>query len=262
MSTFRVRLTNGDIRTGGGNLDTFSQQQTSITGATNASPIVITTSVAHGLQSGRRLTVENISGNTAANGDWIITVLSTTTFGLNGSSGNGVYTSSGDWKTDSVQRTMYAPGPRKINRKLRDGDTFIDCNYWKRFAYPTLPYGSAFIEVVSDDGSSYIDGEDNSFPLVTDFTIAALSLYASNTIDYLTTYGAPANFAQITVAGHSVQCRINGSNSAVFTIAAGTTQVFNKNDIVLNKLEFQNNTSGASGATVEIVASVSSLCQS
>jgi hypothetical protein len=34
----------------------------------------------------------------------------------------------------SVQRTVYVTGPNKIYRKLADGDTFTDCNYWKKFA--------------------------------------------------------------------------------------------------------------------------------
>lgn len=67
----------------------------SITGATNASPIVITTSANNGLVTGDQVTVQNALGNTAANGTRTITVLSPTTFQLNGSTGNGVYTGSG-----------------------------------------------------------------------------------------------------------------------------------------------------------------------
>lgn len=66
-----------------------------VTNATNASPIVITTSAAHNLQSGQRLQMSGIGGNTAANGTFFITVLSSTTFSLNGSNGNGAYTSGG-----------------------------------------------------------------------------------------------------------------------------------------------------------------------
>jgi hypothetical protein len=31
----------------------------------------------------------------------------------------------------SYQRTIYVMGPNKVNRKLKDGDTFTDSNYWK-----------------------------------------------------------------------------------------------------------------------------------
>ena len=72
-----------------------------VTGATKASPIVITTSAAHGLATGAIATIAGVKGNTAANGTWAITVLSATTFSLNGSTGNANYTSNGTWASCS-----------------------------------------------------------------------------------------------------------------------------------------------------------------
>lgn len=69
----------------------------SVTGATNASPIVITSS-GHGLSTGDQVTITSVGGNTASNGQWVITVLSSSTFSLTGSTGNGSYTSGGTWK--------------------------------------------------------------------------------------------------------------------------------------------------------------------
>jgi len=66
-----------------------------VSGATNASPIVITTSAAHGLLTGAVVTVASVGGNTGANGTFVITKLSNTTFSLNGSTGSGAYTSGG-----------------------------------------------------------------------------------------------------------------------------------------------------------------------
>lgn len=66
-----------------------------ITGATNATPIVITTDGAHGMVTGSVVTVAGVGGTTAANGTFRILVLSGTTFSLVGSVGNGVYTSGG-----------------------------------------------------------------------------------------------------------------------------------------------------------------------
>jgi hypothetical protein len=65
-----------------------------ITGATNASPIQITVAN-HGLDSGETVVVASVGGNTAANGTWVITVTGANTFTLNGSTGNGAYTSGG-----------------------------------------------------------------------------------------------------------------------------------------------------------------------
>ena len=67
----------------------------SIIGATNASPIVITTSSSHGLTTGEQVTIQNVAGNTAANGVWIVTNLTANTFQLVSSSGNGAYTGGG-----------------------------------------------------------------------------------------------------------------------------------------------------------------------
>lgn len=65
-----------------------------ITGATNASPIVITIAV-HGLVDGDHVTIADVLGNTAANGTWAIANSTVNTFELVGSTGNASYTSGG-----------------------------------------------------------------------------------------------------------------------------------------------------------------------
>lgn len=67
----------------------------SVTGATNATPIVITTNSAHGYITGDSVTISGVGGNTAANGTKVITKISDTSFSLNGSVGNAAYTSGG-----------------------------------------------------------------------------------------------------------------------------------------------------------------------
>lgn len=62
-----------------------------ITAATNATPIVCTTAT-HSYTTGDRVVVRDGLVNTGMNGSWFITVLSGTTFSLNGSVGNGTYT--------------------------------------------------------------------------------------------------------------------------------------------------------------------------
>jgi hypothetical protein len=63
-----------------------------ITNATNASPIAITTNVAHGYTTGQQVKQLYVEGNTAANGTFTITVVDPTTYTLNGSAGNGAFT--------------------------------------------------------------------------------------------------------------------------------------------------------------------------
>lgn len=65
-----------------------------VTGASNATPIVITTA-ANTLVDGQVVTVADVGGNTAANGTWVINQLTTTTFELVGSIGNSAWTSGG-----------------------------------------------------------------------------------------------------------------------------------------------------------------------
>lgn len=68
----------------------------SITGATNATPIAIT-STDHGLSTGDRVLVSSVGGNTNANGAWHVTVADDDTFSLDGSAGNAAYTSGGQF---------------------------------------------------------------------------------------------------------------------------------------------------------------------
>ena len=66
-----------------------------VTGASDAAPIEITTATPHGYQEGQQVSVAGVLGNTAANGTFTITVTGPTSFTLNGSAGNGAWTSGG-----------------------------------------------------------------------------------------------------------------------------------------------------------------------
>lgn len=66
-----------------------------ITGASFATPIVITTALPHGLTTGELVRVTGVNGNAGANGDWYVTVLTGTTFALDDSIGSGAWTSGG-----------------------------------------------------------------------------------------------------------------------------------------------------------------------
>src|SRR6202034_3839924 len=72
-----------------------------ITGASDASPIVIT-SANDGLVTGDVVTITGVTGNTAANGTWTITVIDANDFSLNGSTGNGTYATGGTWTSFST----------------------------------------------------------------------------------------------------------------------------------------------------------------
>jgi len=65
-----------------------------ITGATNATPIVLT-AVGHGYSTANRVKVVDVGGNTNADGQWTIEKVGADTFKLLGSAGAAEYTSGG-----------------------------------------------------------------------------------------------------------------------------------------------------------------------
>lgn len=78
--------------------------QGTIRAATNAGPIVIT-SPNHGLTAGQRIRVNNVNGNTAANGLQKVTIIDADTFSLDGTTGNGTYDTTsgfGSWTSNVI----------------------------------------------------------------------------------------------------------------------------------------------------------------
>jgi hypothetical protein len=178
------------------------------------------------------------------------------------STGQGLMDEAGQAHGSSYQRTVYVMGPGKVNRKLKDGDTFTDVNYWKRFAYPQVPLADAFIEVVTDDGAPYTDvSTENVAPLVYNLTLTGGTTYAANVADILADTGSYATFAQITP---TVACKmkINGNASAIIALAANVTQIFNPGDLTISRLEFDNSASGASSGSVAILVTTRLVPQS
>lgn len=82
------------------NVSTAATMVKAITGATNATPIVIT-ATSHGFANGDIVVIYNVGGNTAANGTWVVAGQTTNTFQLTtvkdalNSTGNAAYTSGG-----------------------------------------------------------------------------------------------------------------------------------------------------------------------
>jgi hypothetical protein len=72
------------------------QPNVEITAASDAAPIAVTTSAAHGLVTGDIVQVSGVTGNLAANGQWVVTKVDSTHFSLNNSIGSGAYSSGGN----------------------------------------------------------------------------------------------------------------------------------------------------------------------
>lgn len=154
------------------------------------------------------------------------------------------------------QRTAYIMGPNRVNRKLKDGEVFTDCNYWKRFAYPNVPLEESFIEVLEDDGTIYSDlVRDNTYPRVYNISAAAGSSFEENKAEIAQDSGSFALFAQIVnQSSDPVRVRLNGLDSAVIDLPGGATQTFAVGDLTIGLLEVENQSQNA--ANVQIVVSI------
>lgn len=162
------------------------------------------------------------------------------------------------------QRTAYIMGPNRINRKLKDGEVFVDSNYWKRFTYPNVPLEEAFIEIIEDDGTIWSDKiENNTYPKVYDINALAGSSFATNKADIAGEVGSYALFAQITNKSteQSVKVRLNRLNTAIIDIPAGATQTFNPGELAIGILEVDNS-EGSVDVPVQIVVSISTAATS
>lgn len=91
-----------------------------ITAASNASPIQIT-AVGHGYNTGDKINISGVQGNTAANGTWIITRLTADTFTLNGSTGNGAYTSGGTCTLSNIKWSNNNGGKAPTSYSIASG---------------------------------------------------------------------------------------------------------------------------------------------
>lgn len=97
----------GSVMTSG--TGTFAYQDTgTVTGTANSGGEVSITSAAHGLQTGDRVKVANVGGTTEANGTWTVTVLTSSTFKLDGSTYSSAWTSGGDWHVLGLYYAQHA----------------------------------------------------------------------------------------------------------------------------------------------------------
>lgn len=169
-----------------------------------------------------------------------------------------VYGQLGSAFTTSKQRQIYVAGPNRTYRLLKDGDQFTDCNYWKRFAHPQVSHEAAFIQVVTDDGSTYSDiPSENTF--VKGGTVTLTTALSGNAIDFVTTYGGPARFLQIqNLDGtKAVTGELNGDVNVTFFLNPGESQIFNNGDLSITLLRLKTSSGTSSASWMASIRSVS-----
>jgi ubiquitin-activating enzyme E1-like protein len=131
-----------------------------VANATNTAPIVIT-SQNHGLFEGQTVTITGVLGNTAANVTTTITYIDPNTFSLDGTTGNGNYTTGGTWTSTAAFPPWAAYGIFVLNN----------------IPYEVAAYISPTVITLTDAsnpgvdvgaGASYMLYQD-SYPLPSDF---------------------------------------------------------------------------------------------
>lgn len=121
---FKVLGQNGLVTNGSGSA--ASAEAGVITGASNATPIVIT-SAAHPVANGQAVTVASVGGNTNANGTFLATYIDANNFSLQGTAGNSAYTSGGTWRTTGLYKVTLTGA---ILAGLQAGQTYTIILTW------------------------------------------------------------------------------------------------------------------------------------
>ena len=106
LPAYRIYGPDGLMTSGTGTGALRNTGSITTTTGNGVNPIVIT-SAAHGLTVGTRVTISGVVGNTAANGTFAITAVTTDTFSVS-ASGNGAYVSGGTWNVSGLYLITHA----------------------------------------------------------------------------------------------------------------------------------------------------------
>lgn len=167
MSTFYTGIP-GNVVAGNG-----ISNAVSVVGATNAHPIVITTATPHNYNTGDLVAISFASVNTAANGLWKITVLTSTTFSLGGSWGNGVFTGAAIAINQALNPPYAIPS---------DGDAFNAAAF--NVALEALGDRTAYLQRLNPSGMYNLVSQ--SFSTTTDDTFSTWSTTSASTTGWQT----------------------------------------------------------------------------
>lgn len=121
---FKIVGPSGLISGASSNGSASSLESGSVTGASNASPIVIT-APGHSVVVGQSVKIAGVGGNTNANGTFIVSAKDASTFTLTGSAGNAAYTSGGTWRTTGLYKVTISS-----TQGLTPGQTYTCILTW------------------------------------------------------------------------------------------------------------------------------------
>ena len=191
-----------------------------ITNATNATPIIISTEIPHGLIDGMTASIYGVEGNTNANVEnWIIRVTGTQSFSLPGKTGNAAYTTGGYVIFNAVphQRTIASVTGNALPVVVTTEDPH-DLALSTIAAYTGLNYRSFPIgSVDSLSGNTNANGTGYTLIPLTETTVA-LGPIAPGPGQDISTW--TANGATLTV--NTVDPHQLSTGNAMLTLGTGT----------------------------------------
>jgi hypothetical protein len=236
-----------------------------ITAATNASPIVIT-SAAHGLANGNQVEIEDVLGNTAANGSFIVTVIDANRFSLTGSTGNGAYVSGGFWRQANPDALYVGSGNQVWARTTSGGmlspggaltdsngnaaadirDVIVDPNDWMiayaadeaGHVYKTTDAGTTWNDVTGNllgllesttNQRSQIDANLWAMEVIRDVVLPSTSRTPQGMLVVGGAYGVFYQTADVDITGAPIWKRLGAGmpNAIVFDLDQGVDEVGN-----------------------------------
>lgn len=202
-----------------------------VAGATNATPIVITTATNHALKSGNVVTISGVGGNTNANGTFKIASVTGNTFALTDQTtganitGNGSYTAGG-----TVTRVL----DNSTQTIIRYGKPISDASNATPIVISCTAHGYSngnIVEIAGVNGNTSANGTfkvasatSNTFALTdptTGVNIAGNGDYAVGGVLMSTTVEGP--FAPL-LEGESIVVSGSASNNGTFTIVRSSSQ--------------------------------------
>lgn len=149
-----------DVQVTFGGSGQWNGSTTSITNATNTTPITVTTGANHNLLSGQTVTIVGVGGNWGANGTFNVAVTSATQFTLTGSVGQAAYTSGGTvyngFPSDGysgitvfsmTSNAAYSAGQTCVN--LIGDPTMLICHLREQDLFQSNKRGAFYFEVPS-----------------------------------------------------------------------------------------------------------------
>lgn len=150
-----------------------------------------------------------------------------------------------------------APDGQKI--KIGSEAQFEGSNYYKRYTSEVLPADEAFLAILVDDGAPWSSSDVPNLLKAWEISVEPGDTFADHVYpfsedDYL---GANAEFVQIMVDDQPVEVRINNNPDSIFRMDADSEQVFNREELVVSKIEFRAHSTTASTANIRLMAAAS-----